>query len=111
MKAFSFLLACCAALLAAGSASASDASPDADMALQLRRILKEHPDIVLDVLREHSETALDIVQLGADRRRAEALHNQWTEDARQPKKASLEERPSRGPADAPVTLIAFSDFT
>ena len=93
MKAFSFLLACCAALLAAGSASASDASPDADMALQLRRILKEHPDIVLDVLREHSETALDIVQLGADRRRAEALHNQWTEDARQPKKASLEERP------------------
>ena len=111
MKAFSFLLACCAAFLAAGSASASDASPDADMALQLRRILKEHPDIVLDVLREHSETALDIVQLGADRRRAEALHNQWTEDARQPKKASLEERPSRGPADAPVTLIAFSDFT
>lgn len=112
MKVFSFLLACCVSLFATGAVAAPDASPsDADLERQIRRILKEHPDIVLDVLREHSETALDIVQLGADRRRSEVLHNQWEEDAKLPKKVSLEERPSRGPADAPVTLVAFSDFT
>lgn len=112
MKAFSLLFACCVSLFAAGALAAPEkTTSDADLESQIRRILKEHPDIVLDVLRDHSETALDIVQLGADRRRMETLRSQWEEDARQPKKASLEDRPSRGPADAPVTLIAFSDFT
>ena len=67
MKFFSLLLACYVSLFAAGALAAPEkASSDADLEHQIRRILKEHPDIVLDVLREHSETALDIVQLGAD---------------------------------------------
>ena len=110
MKALSLLFACCALLFVAGTAHAEQI-PDAELEVQIRRILQEHPDIVLDILREHSETALDIVQLGADRRRSEALRSQWTEGAKTPKKATLEERPSRGPENAPVTLVAFSDFT
>ena len=90
MKALSLLFACCALLFVAGTAHAEQI-PDAELEVQIRRILQEHPDIVLDILREHSETALDIVQLGADRRRSEALRSQWTEDAKTPKKATLEE--------------------
>ena len=105
MKALSLLFACCSLLFVAGTAHAEQI-PDAELEVQIRRILQEHPDIVLDILREHSETALDIVQLGADRRRSEALRSQWTEDAKTPKKATLEERPSRGPENAPVTLVA-----
>lgn len=87
------------------------AEPNTDLAAQLRQILKNNPEIVLEALRDNSEAVLDIVQQGSDLRRGRALHRQWEEDAKTPKSVNLEARPSRGPANAPVTLVAFSDFT
>ena len=77
----------------------------------LRETLRQNPDLVLDVLRDHSEAVLDIAQQGANQRRNKALTVQWRKDLEDPKDVNIQGRPLRGKADAPVTIVAFSDFT
>ncbi|MCL1889361.1 MAG: thioredoxin domain-containing protein [Desulfovibrionaceae bacterium] len=77
----------------------------------LRELLKEDPGLVLDVLRDHSEFVLDVAQQGADLRREKMLQAQWRQDLTKPKKIMLESRPTLGPAEAPVTIAVFTDFT
>lgn len=96
--------------------AATPAVPDADPARQvtagqIREALAADPDLLLDVLRRNSETLLDIVQEGAILRRNKTLIAGWKADLAVPKKIKLERRLSRGPADAPVTIVAYSDFT
>ena len=77
----------------------------------LRETLQKNPDILLSVLRENSEAVLDIAQEGSNQRRHKALLAQWQIDMSQPKDVDIKDRPVRGAADAPVTIVAFSDFT
>lgn len=82
-----------------------------DFADTLRSVLKNNPEIILDILRNHSESVLDIAQQGSNMRRKKNMENQWREDLKQPKQAAIAGRPVLGPPDAPVSVIAFSDFT
>ena len=77
----------------------------------LRQILREEPQIILDVLREHSEMVLDIAQQGSNQRRLKILQSQWTKELDVTRPIALGDRPVRGKMDAPVTIVAFSDFT
>lgn len=77
----------------------------------LREALRKDPDLLLDVLRNNSESVLDIAQEGSNQRRRKALLVQWKNELTQPKAVELKGRPLRGSADAPVTIVAFSDFT
>ena len=102
------LLAC---LLLCGPAQAAPAQGAAQpVQTQLEALLREHPEIILDVLRNHSEEVLDIAQEGAEKRRRHSLLSQWESDIKHPKKVALDGRPIGGPDNAPVTIIAFSDF-
>lgn len=77
----------------------------------VRQILKDNPDLVLDILKEHSETVLEVAQQGNLLRKRKAVRAQWDEDAKHPKKTDLQNRVFRGAQDAPVTITAYSDFT
>ncbi|MBQ3893613.1 MAG: thioredoxin domain-containing protein [Mailhella sp.] len=101
---FLFLFSGAALLAPAGSLAAP--TPEE----QLGALLKAHPELILDVLRDHSEQLLDIVQQGSDKRRRMTLQKQWESDMKTPKSVILDKRPVSGPANAPVTIVAFSDF-
>jgi protein-disulfide isomerase len=77
----------------------------------LRSLLREDPDLILDVLRDNSEVVLEVAQQGSELRRHRTLIAQWQKDMTEPKKMLLANRPAKGPATAPVTIVAFTDFT
>lgn len=95
----------------AAPATAAQNVTDENLMQLLRETLNKHPELVLDVLRKNSESVLDIAQQGSTERRQRALQAQWREDAKQPKKVNVTGRAMRGATDAPVTIVAFSDFT
>lgn len=105
------LLGALLALAMVMPAQAAQTVTDENLAQSLRELLANKPELVLDVLRQNSEAVLDIAQQGSTVRRQRALQAQWREDAKQPKKVNLAGRPVRGDANAPVTIVAFSDFT
>lgn len=76
-----------------------------------RRVLKENPDLVFDVLKDHEDLVFTHAQNGAMVKKRRALASRWVEDAKHPKKISLKDHAVRGKADAPVTLVVYSDFT
>ena len=69
------------------------AAPSSDLNAQLEALLKEHPELILNVLKNHSEELLDIVQQGSDKRRRAVLLRQWETEIDQPKQVALEGRP------------------
>jgi protein-disulfide isomerase len=98
-------------LLFSVGASCAAAQSEEEFIRMLRQTLKKHPDIILDALRQHSESVLDIAQQGSHLRRKKNMENQWREDIKQPKSVAAANRPMLGPANAPVLVVAFSDFT
>jgi len=77
----------------------------------LEQAFREHPDIILNFLRDHSEELLDIAQEGAAKRRDKSLYKKWQEELETPRNINLKNHPVRGAQNAPVTIVAFSDFT
>ncbi len=67
--------------------------------------------LVLEILEENSAKIFEIAQNGADIVREEELLAMWQEDIKTSKKVNLANRPTRGNANYPVALVAFSDFT
>ena len=96
---------------APAAAEAPAKAGNEEMKKALRELLREDPNLVLDVLRENSELVLDIAQQGSELRRHRILVGQWREDMEVPKKVALEGRPSKGADKAPVTIVAYTDFT
>lgn len=110
-----FLLGLClaAALLPFSPQIGNTASSagDANLEESIRKILKNNPNIILDVLRQNSEAVLDIAQQGSNLRRKHNLESQWREDMKKPKETRLAGRPVLGNPNAKVKIVAFSDFT
>lgn len=76
----------------------------------LRKIFRQHPELILDVLRENSVDVLEIAQKGAQERQRRTMRARWQEDVK--KKRDIDyNRPFIGDANAPVTIVAYSDYT
>lgn len=107
---FSLLTGLCAP--AAFAAPAAVPAVDREqLAEAIRQILRDDPNLVLDVLRDNSELVLDIAQQGSNLRRLKILSAQWKKELDVAKPVVLRDRPIRGDEKAPVTIVAFSDFT
>ena len=101
-----------AALLFAQAAPAGAAQPgEAALKNAVRKVLSEHPELILDILKENSETVLEIAQQGNILRKRKAMLAQWEQDAKTPKAIDLRDRAFRGVHTAPVTIVSYSDFT
>jgi Protein-disulfide isomerase len=82
----------------------------AEFADLLRRALKENPEIVLDVLRDNSIAVLEIAQKGSQERQFNIMRAQWRKDVTMSRKVAYD-RPMLGNPKAPVTIVAYSDYT
>lgn len=110
--ALSLALSIC--LIAPFPCQAKAASADAsskEMKEAVRAILLENPEIVFDALRQDPELLLQIAQDGGKMQQRKGLIAAWTVDVDVPKAVNIEGRIVRGKADAPVTIVAYSDFS
>ena len=107
--AIAFFIFCAFAMSETGPQAA--ALSEADLQTMLKKMLRENPDLVLDVMRQNSEAVLDIAQQGSNLRRKHNLEAQWKEDLDKKKDVHLADRPVLGNPDAKVKIVAFSDFT
>ena len=103
---------CCAlSLPPVTPVQAAEQGGEAALAAALEKLLRDRPEIIMDVLRNNSEVVLDIAQQGSNQRRKHNLEMQWRKDMQSPKSVKLENRPVLGPRDAKVRIVSFSDFT
>ena len=86
------------------------AASNEELTEAVRKILREHPDIILDVLKDNSELVLEIAQQGQSLVARKTMRAQWDADSQTPKKPKLEGYAVRGDAKAPVTIVAYSDY-
>ncbi len=100
----------CLAVPTQGFAAANAPLTEQNLREALQRVLRDHPEIVLDVLRENSIAVLEIAQKGSQERQYKAMRAQWQEDMRKQRKVNYD-RPVLGNPEAPVTIVAYSDYT
>lgn len=95
-------------LLIPQHASAADKN---ELKMQVESILRDNPDILLSIIGENSEKVLVALREGNRKAKITALKAQWKKDVAVPKSVATKGRAVRGNPDAPITVIAFSDFT
>ena len=95
----------------AGAASPATSVSKEEMKDLLREILNENPDIVMEVLRKNSVEVLEVAQQGSQIMQLRSLRLRWEGDLKAPAKKVDYNRPIKGNPKAPVTIVAYSDYT
>ncbi|MDL2272276.1 DsbA family protein [Desulfovibrio sp. OttesenSCG-928-I05] len=106
-----FMVAASFAAPFAGAASASSPVTRGELKDLLRQVIRENPDIVMEVLRDNSVEVLEIAQHGSQALQLRSLRTRWENDLKAAPKKVDYNRPVKGNADAPVTIVAYSDYT
>jgi protein-disulfide isomerase len=78
---------------------------------EVEAVLRENPQMLLDVLSEHKIELFDIVNAGVKAKREQAENKQLEISLANPKQPAINpERPHIGSKDAPVVVVEYSDF-
>lgn len=93
-----------------GPAAASSASGQ-DMKEQLRQVLKDNPQLVMDVLAENKIELSAMVEEGFIAKRKKARDDRMVQELNNPLEPKIDQdRPMLGKADAPITIVEYTDF-
>ncbi|MFY4729299.1 DsbA family protein [Nitrospira sp. BLG_2] len=96
------------------TADAQTSRPDgaeADLKNAVEEILRQHPNLILRALEHDPVVLADLVERGAELRKAKVEEAQWQAELANPKVPRVaENRPIRGERQAPVTIVEYSDF-
>lgn len=104
-------LALAALVLFACPARAGDEVSEAELREQVRSVLREHPELILEALEGQEEALYDAVQRGLEAKRQARLRRRREAQARDPVRVELDEsRPFLGPEDAEETIVVFTDL-
>lgn len=99
---------CCFVAAGCSGESGFDKS---DLKKRISEVLREDPELVLDVLRENNETVFRIAEQGMAVAQQRAMREQRMDMVKNPLQPELDmDRPVRGPEDAPITIVEYSDF-
>ncbi len=100
-----------ALLLPLTSCASAEKRDDEAVREQIRRILREHPDIVLDVLRENKLALYGIVEQAAQAKQMEEEKLRLDSELKNPLTPAFDaSRPTLGDIAAPAFVVAYSDF-
>jgi protein-disulfide isomerase len=89
---------------------ARPAAADDDLE-RVRKVLREHPEIVVEAIRQQGPAVLEVIETTARSRQKELERARFSQALAKPLNPVLEPgRPSLGPPNAPVTIVEYSDF-
>jgi protein-disulfide isomerase len=78
---------------------------------EVLRVLEEHPEAVVAALSEKKPELFELVKEGREILDAQARKEALEAELAEPFQPAIdEERPMRGPIDAPITIVAYSSF-
>lgn len=82
-----------------------------ELKAEIQELLKEHPDIILEVLEQNKVAVFKIAQQGADMDHENQRQMRWKDELEKPFKPKIEPyRPALGYSKAPIVIVAYSDF-
>ena len=86
-------------------------SPKQDIKGELRQLLRDEPELVLDVLKEHDQEVLQALRLAEANEEIHAARAKMIYEAEHPLAVKINaSTPHAGPLNAPNTLIVYADF-
>ena len=79
---------------------------------EIQELLKDHPELVLDVLEQNKIAVYKIGKQGALADHENQRQKRWEVELKDPFKPVINPaRPSRGYSKAPILIVSYSDFT
>lgn len=95
----------------AGAQSDHSQTSETDIKGSVSEVLRQHPDLILRALEHDPVVLADLVERGAELRKARVEEAQWRAELADPKIPRVaEDRPIRGARKAPITIVEYSDF-